>query len=87
MSQASTATAGSSSVSESVIEAVAEAEGADPIELSPPLYDVIDPDSLNQVFAPTPTDGRMKGTLTFSYNGYEVTVCGDGDVSIDERDE
>ncbi|WP_394743422.1 HalOD1 output domain-containing protein, partial [Natronococcus roseus] len=30
-------------VSQTVVEAVAEAEGVRPVELTPPLYDVIDP--------------------------------------------
>ena len=87
MSHPSTATAETRTVSESVVEVVAEAEETDPLELTPPLYEVIEPDALDQVFAATPTDERRKGTVTFSYNGYEVTVRGDGDVSVDERDE
>ncbi|WP_252699659.1 HalOD1 output domain-containing protein [Natronosalvus vescus] len=86
MSQVQTETA-RISTSQSVVEAVAEAEGVDPLELSPPLYDVIDPDALDQVFAPTSMESRMEGEVTFSYNGYEVTVCGDGYVTVEERNE
>ncbi|UPV99123.1 hypothetical protein M0R88_11360 [Halorussus gelatinilyticus] len=87
MSQAQTAAAGTSTISQSVVEAVAEAEDVDPMELSPPLYEVIDPDALDQVFAASPTNGRMDGQVTFTYNGYEVTVSGDGYVSVEERGE
>lgn len=86
MSQAQTETAGISN-SQSVVEAVAEAKGVDPMELSPPLYDVIDPEALDQVFAPTSMEGRMEGQVTFSYNGYEVTVFGDGSVAVEKRKE
>lgn len=82
-----TATAETSSLSQSVIEAVAEAEGVDPLELTPPLYEVIDPDALDHVFATTPTDNRMDGKVTFGYNGYEVAVWGSGYVSVKEREE
>lgn len=87
MSQTQTGTAGTRNVSDSVVEAVAEAEGVDPLELTPPLFEVIDPDALDQVFAPTPTDGRMEGQVTFSYKGYNVTVHGDGYVSVESREE
>ncbi|MCU4754003.1 hypothetical protein OB919_18805 [Halobacteria archaeon AArc-curdl1] len=68
--------------SHKLVVKVAEKEGVDPLKLSPPLYEVIDPDALDQLFASTPTAGRKEGQVTFSYNGYEVTVCGDGYVSV-----
>lgn len=86
MSQRQTATAEASNLSQLVVEAVADAEGVDPLELSSPLYEVIDPDALDQVFAVTSTDGRRDGQVTLSYNGYEVTVCGDGYVTVEERE-
>lgn len=49
--------------------------------------EVIDSDALDQVFATTPTDGRMVGQVTFSYREYKVTVCSDGYVSVVEPDE
>lgn len=87
MAYVQTATAGKTDVSQTVVEAVAEAEGVPPVELKSPLYDVIDPDALDQVFAERLTDGRMSGRVTFSYNGYEVTVCGDGYVSVESQEE
>lgn len=75
-------TAHASNVSDEVVEKVAEVEDVDPLELTPPLYDVIDPDALDKLFASMPTAGRMEGQVTFSYNGYEVTVCGDGHVFV-----
>ncbi|WP_435179955.1 HalOD1 output domain-containing protein [Halorussus sp. AFM4] len=86
MSNVQTATAGDRSVCQSVVEAVAEAEGVEPEELDP-LYEVIDPDALEELFAPTATTGRMEGRVVFTYAGHEVTVCGDGYVSVEARDE
>lgn len=82
MSNVQTATVGDRSVCRSVVEAVAEAEGVEPEELEP-LYEVVDPDALEELFAPTSTTGRMEGRVVFTYDGYEVTVCGDGFVSVE----
>ena len=82
MVQAQTATAHVGDVSNEVVKMVAEVEGVDPLKLTPPLYEVIDPDALDQVFASMPTAGRMEGQVTFTYNGYKIKVCGDGYVSV-----
>ncbi|WP_162224465.1 HalOD1 output domain-containing protein [Halorussus amylolyticus] len=68
------------SVSKSIVETVAEVEGVSPTELTPPLYDVVDPDALDQLFAPA--SNRSDSRVVFFYNGYEVTVDGDGSVSV-----
>lgn len=68
-----------------VVEKVAEAEGVSPIELTPPLSEVIDPDALNQLFASTAPAGRTEGRVVFSYGGYDVSVYSDGAVSIEAR--
>ncbi|USZ70914.1 HalOD1 output domain-containing protein [Natronosalvus halobius] len=66
-----------------VVELVADREGTDPMELQPPLYDVIDPEALNALFAPTSRgQSRESGQVSFRYLGYDVTVRADGDVSI-----
>lgn len=82
MDQAQTTTARIENVSNEVVEMVAKIEGVDAHELLPPLYEVIDPEALDQLFASTPTAGGMEGQVSFSYKGYEVTVCGDGYVSV-----
>ncbi|MFC7230203.1 HalOD1 output domain-containing protein [Saliphagus sp. GCM10025308] len=73
----------SSSPVTAVVELVADREGTDPMELQPPLYDVIDPEALNALFAPT-SRGRPResGQVSFEYLGYDVTVRGNGDVSV-----
>lgn len=84
MSQVQTSTAGKS-VSQAVIEAVARAEGVEPTELTPPLYEIVDPDTLDALFASPSTGGLRDGRLTFTYNRSEVTVSGDGYVSVDAQ--
>ncbi|WP_423747291.1 HalOD1 output domain-containing protein (plasmid) [Haladaptatus sp. SPP-AMP-3] len=49
----------------------------------PPLYDVIDPDALDRLFAPTQAGTRRHGTVTFQYCGYQVTVNSDRTVDLD----
>jgi len=83
MVRAQTATAHAGNVSDEVVEKLAEIENVDSLQLTPRLYEVIDPDALDQIFAATPTAGRMDGEVTFSYKGYEVTVSGDGFVSVE----
>ena len=83
MAQTKTSTANDGSVTNEVVEKVAEAEDVGPLELTPPLYEVIDPDALDKLFASMPTADRMEGQVTFSYNGYEVTVWSDSSVSVE----
>ncbi|WP_227376354.1 HalOD1 output domain-containing protein [Haladaptatus halobius] len=52
-----------------------------------PLYESIDPDALNALFAPC-TDGsdRPGGQVTFTYAGYEVTVTSNYGIEINPLD-
>lgn len=59
-----------------IIQEVAEREGTNPQTLSPPLYSVIDPDSLNDLFR------ESTGSVTFSYLGYEIVVNHSGEITI-----
>ena len=71
--------------SEAVVNAVADEEGISPIDVRPPLYEVIDPDALDELVSSMNrfTD-ESPGRIVFSYAGYEVTVAGDGEVSLAE---
>ena len=61
-----------------VVIAASEASGDDPEELEP-LYTVIDPDSLNSLFARTQTaQSRGTGRVGFEYHGYWVVVEANG---------
>lgn len=57
-----------------VVEAVATATGYGPYDV-PPLYEVIDPDALDDLFSPK-RDGtpRRAGRVTFRLAGCNVTV-------------
>lgn len=76
----STSTTGN--VSNAVVERVAAAEGVDPRELDVPLNEVIDPDALDSLFAPTSKGPRPVGKVTFAFCGHTVVVAGDRTVSL-----
>ena len=78
MVQTQTATASVDSVIYEVIKSVAEVEDADPLELTPPLYEVIDPDALESLFA----NDRTLGKVIFNYSGCEVSVFSDGYIMV-----
>ena len=63
-----------------VLEAVAAAEGVSPAELPSPLYQIVDPDALDRLYATEPVATTH---VTFDYMGYTVEVTADGCVSID----
>ncbi|MFB9806943.1 HalOD1 output domain-containing protein [Haladaptatus pallidirubidus] len=51
----------------------------------PPLYDVVNPDALDKLFAPTRKTERH-GTVTFKYCGFQVTVNADRTVELEPID-
>jgi len=63
-------------LSEAVLDAVADHEGVSPEELNPPLYDVVDPDALETIFRGT------TGQIRFEYHDYVVTVDHAGSVRL-----
>jgi hypothetical protein len=70
------------SPSESVIRAVSEATGTDPLQL-PRLGEVVDPDALDALFLSDSqwiddSRGTETGTVNFRFSGCEVTVYADG---------
>ena len=70
----------------SVIEALATAMDVDPLEMEPPLYEVIDHVALDMLFSPTKNgDDHEEIVVRFDYDGYEVTVSNDGTINIFER--
>ena len=78
VSQVQTDVSRGSSICQTIVESIAEAEGTDPIELTPPLYEVIDPDSLESLF----DNKQALGKIIFNYNSYQVSVFPDGYVSV-----
>lgn len=72
-------------IGETIVEVVADLEGVDPSELTPPLYSVIDPDALESLFTSTDGDGPSHGHVSFRYHGYDVRVSSDGAIGIHNR--
>lgn len=66
------------SASEAVLDAVSEIRD-DPLVDCPPLYESVDPDALDSLFA-----DRGSGTVTFQYADCIVTVEANGRVSVEE---
>jgi hypothetical protein len=69
-----------------VIEAIAEHEGLDPLDLDQPLYEVIDTDALDSIIGEG-KDGLSEVTVQFSYNGCRVHATSDGSVEVNPRPE
>ena len=63
-------------LSEQIITGVAAFKNSDPLAL-PPLFDAVDPDALEAIFA----EGRS-GKVEFSYAGHTVTVEFDEEPTI-----
>lgn len=61
-----------------VVERIALAEGLDPSDL-PPLFPVIDLEALATFIESAPPDT----TVSFSVDGYDIEVSGDGTVCLD----
>ena len=65
-----------------IVEALSAATGTSPLDL-PPLYDAVDPDALNRLFAhATRTDLGEPLSIEFTADGWGVVVSTDGEVRI-----
>lgn len=78
--------------SQAVIETVADAEGVESVELEPPQYEslhaAVDPAALDALFAERSNgEPRPRGTVSFAFCDYHVTVGGDGAITLDESTE
>lgn len=81
----SEAVAAENSLAVEVVEAVADAKGVDVMALETTLYEVVDPDALEGLFAPL-ADGtpRIGGKLVLEIAGCEVVVDATGDVTVNQ---
>lgn len=70
-----------SDVSTTIVVAVAEAEGVDPIRMDERLHDWIDPDALERVVR-----SMDDGHVAFDMADHQVLVGHDGRVSITDHD-
>lgn len=68
-------------VSVTVIEALADARGVNPVDVERPLYDVVDPEALDRLFDRPGGDG-IDGRVVFSFDAHEVTVTASGEVLV-----
>jgi len=73
--------------SEAVVAAVAEATDRDKTDLRP-LFERVDPDALDRLFAPTAGDaGRASnGRVRFRFEGCDVSIHADGRAVATPRD-
>ncbi len=55
-------------ISDLVIQAIAKAEECDPSMVTPPLYDAIDPDALDAIYA------RASPCMHFEYSDYQIEI-------------
>lgn len=69
------------SVSVTVVEALAEAEGVSPLDMESRLYEAVDPDALDQLLSSNGTTLR-NGRVEFSVSGFQVSVTVDDHVSV-----
>lgn len=65
-----------------VVERIADRDGVAATDL-PPLATVVDPELLVGIVAESATDSDVY--VEFEYEGYRVTVDGDGEVSIGDE--
>ncbi|WP_226008042.1 HalOD1 output domain-containing protein [Natrinema salinisoli] len=64
-----------------VVAAVAGVSNTEPEELTP-LHSVVNTSALNDLFSPTGNARQRNGCLSFSYEGFDVTVFGEGTVEV-----
>lgn len=74
------------SITNVVVDAIADYKDANPVEI-PPLYRAIDPDALNSLFGNSPLGGnRFDGRITFELAECEVEVRSDRTVTVSALD-
>lgn len=73
-------------ISTVVVKMVSSLEDVPPTALDP-LHDYVDPDALDRLVAPK-RDGQQRtgAYAAFRFEGYDVTVSGDGQISLYELD-
>lgn len=71
----------SKSLSETVVTALADFKGVDVTEIEP-LYENIDPDALEALFAPNGNGFRHNGQISFSFNDKYVTIHSHGEFAV-----
>ena len=71
------------STSIAVVTAVAAREDVHPVQLTPPLHEVIDADAHDALYhSSDPDDDGSNVTVEFTYCGYDVCVDNSGQVTV-----
>jgi hypothetical protein len=73
----------SQSVTEAVLDAIADELDANLLDLEP-IHDAVDPDALESIFDDTSSAARNAGRVTFESNGCAVTVAAEGTVTVQQ---
>lgn len=69
-----------------IIELISDLEGIDPVDMSPPLFSVVDPEALDTLFQTSTDDGpQISGHVQFEYRGYDIRVQDDGEIVVLNR--
>lgn len=71
-------------LSRKIVETVAKAEGIAPTELDTRLYDVIEPEALNNLFQHQEDGSATDRFVSFTFHGYTITVHSDSSVEISQ---
>ncbi|WP_440007044.1 HalOD1 output domain-containing protein [Halomicrococcus sp. SG-WS-1] len=74
-------------VGTAIIAALAEALDVPPPELTPTLYDTVDPSAIDALFAPCDdgTERSTTGHVSFRYEERRVVVASDGTIEVKKR--
>ena len=74
-----------SSASRRVLNVVAEAEGTQPSNLEPPLYEVIDPKAIDQLIQSGSNRGPASAPhVEFTYLEYRIRITDSGEITLTE---
>lgn len=64
-----------------IVDAVAYLEDEDPAGIDP-LYQYVEPEAVDRLFATQAATGRRTGTFSFSYLEYVIIIDADGTIEI-----
>lgn len=67
----------------SILEAIAERDGSAASTMEPPLYEIVDPDALDQLLGGNGRDTQPPVTVRFEYAGHRIVAGSDGTLEIE----
>lgn len=73
----------SNSLTEVIVQQIADLEGVEPLDLETPLYDAVDPEAVESLLTDATTGERREHIrVKFQYYGYDIIVDGEGEIAI-----